>query len=296
MPSGNRQCEKDRRFSARPRLIRWTTTVVQNASLPQNFIMADTDDILKPINVVYCGKCSMPLEYCEYGPDFETHCVPWMKKEHPEVLKQILKNIKGVEDKAEKEGEGEGPSKPAEPWTTEERLTAFYKMYQSDKLADIPNLLTKYAGKEDKLFLALTKKYGPEPEDPYYAESDEEDDLDEDLENLNISGKNKRGAKAKEAKKVETRVVIQKTVRSKKKVTTIIVGMDTVPGIKLKDASKAFSKRFAGSSSVKDGLNGKQIIIQGDHIEDVAEMIVSQFKVDGSNVYLDMNGDFVAYS
>ncbi|CAJ1940034.1 unnamed protein product [Cylindrotheca closterium] len=258
--------------------------------------MAEFDDILKPVNVVYCGKCSMPLEFCEYGPDFETHCVPWMKKNHPDVLKQILKDIKGVDDSVEKEGEAEGPSKPAEPWTAEERLTAFYEMYQPDKLADIPNLLTKYAGKEDKLFIALTKKYGPEPEDPYYAESDEEGDLDEDMENLNISGKNKRGAKAKVAKQVETRVVIQKTVRNKKKATTIIVGMDTVPGIKLKDVSKTFSKRFAGSSSVKDGPKGKEIIIQGDHMEDVAEMIVSKFKVAGSSVFLDMNGDFLPYS
>mmetsp|Transcript_771 Transcript_771/g.1417 ORF Transcript_771/g.1417 Transcript_771/m.1417 type:complete len:259 (+) Transcript_771:36-812(+) len=258
--------------------------------------MADTDDILKPVNVAYCGKCSMPLEYCEYGPDFETHCVPWMKKNHPDVLKQILKEIKGGGANADEDGEAEGPAKPTEPWTVEERLTAFYEMYQPDKVSDIPNLLSKYAGKEDKLFMALTKKYGPEPEDPYYAESDDEGDLEDDMENLNISGKNKRGAKAKTTKQVETRVVIQKTVRNKKKATTIIVGMDTVPGVKLKDASKAFSKRFAGSSSVKDGPKGKEIIIQGDHMEDVAEMIVSKFKVDGSSVFLDFNGEFVPFS
>eukprot|EP00980_Cylindrotheca_fusiformis_P028654 scaffold22634_cov123-Cylindrotheca_fusiformis.AAC.1 len=71
--------------------------------------------------------------------------------------------------------------------------------------------------------------------------------------------------------------------------------MDTVPGIKLKDVSKAFSKKFAGSSSVKDGLKGKEIIIQGDHMEDVAEMIVSKFNVAGSNVFLDFDGQFVAF-
>ena len=37
---------------------------------------------------------------------------------------------------------------------------------------------------------------------------------------------------------------------------TIIVGMDTIPDLKLKDVSKAFSKRFAGSSSVKDTAGG----------------------------------------
>ena len=74
-----------------------------------------------------------------------------------------------------------------------------------------------------------------------------------------------------------------------------MVGMDTVEGVKLKDVSKAFSKRFAGSSSVKDGPKGKEIIIQGDHMEDVAEMIASKFKVDGACIFLDFDGDFVPY-
>ena len=36
-----------------------------------------------------------------------------------------------------------------------------------EKLDGIDAILEKYAGKEDKLFVALVKKYGPEPEDPY---------------------------------------------------------------------------------------------------------------------------------
>lgn len=259
--------------------------------------MADDFIPLYPVNVTYCGSCAMPLEYCEYSPDFESHCAPWLKKNHPDELKQILKDLKGGDDNAGEGGdEAEASNKPTDPWTTEERLTAFYEKYQPDKVSEVPNLLSKYAGKEDKLFLALTKKYGPEPEDPYYAESDDEDDLEEDMESLKISDKKRRGAKAKKTKEVETRVIIQKTLRNKRKATTIIVGMDTVPGIKLKDVSKAFSKRFAGSSSVKDGPKGKEIIIQGDHMEDVAGMIVSKFKVDGTCIFLDFNGEFVPYS
>ena len=72
--------------------------------------------------------------------------------------------------------------------------------------------------------------------------------------------------------------------------------METVEGLKLKDVSKAFSKKFAGSSSVKDtAQGGKEIIIQGDHMEDVAEMIVKTFKVPGTAVFLDFDGDVVAY-
>jgi density-regulated protein len=268
---------------------------------------------IEPVSVIYCAKCGMPPEYCEYGPDFERACDPWLKKAHPE-LHSKLKALRAAEDgretakgEAEKEGaEKSGkPERPEAPWTTEERLTKFYELYVPEKVSDVPSLLEKYAGKEDKLFIALTKKYGPEPEDPYYMDSDEEDsdeeeddeeeELAEGMDNLEV-GKKRRGVKAKKAIKFETKVIIQTQKVKKKKAMTIISGMETVEGVKLKDVSKAFSKRFAGSSSVKDGPKGKEIIIQGDHKEDVAAMIVHEFKVPGSAVFLDFDGDIIAYS
>ena len=259
----------------------------------------------------------MPPEYCEYGPDFESHCDPWLRKKHPELYAKLAalrsddkttKKDTG-DDKAD-EGEAEDkPERPSAPWTTEQRLTAFYEKYQPDKVSDVPSLLEKYAGKEDKLFTALVKKYGDEPEDPYFAgdsdsddsdDDDDEEDLAEGVGNMAVSGggkgKKRRGAKAKKAEKVDTHVIIQKMTRNRKKATTVVVGMDSVPGVNLKDVSKAFSKRFAGSSSVKDGPKGKEIIIQGDHMEAVAEMVVQKFKVPGSSVFLDFDGDFVSYS
>eukprot|EP00428_Durinskia_dybowskii_P050394 CAMPEP_0170321588 /NCGR_PEP_ID=MMETSP0116_2-20130129/61558_1 /TAXON_ID=400756 /ORGANISM="Durinskia baltica, Strain CSIRO CS-38" /LENGTH=56 /DNA_ID=CAMNT_0010574419 /DNA_START=1 /DNA_END=168 /DNA_ORIENTATION=- len=53
------------------------------------------DAVLQPVEVIYCGKCGIPPEYCEYGPDFETHCNPWLKKNHPE-LHAKLKELRGV--------------------------------------------------------------------------------------------------------------------------------------------------------------------------------------------------------
>jgi density-regulated protein DRP1 len=262
-------------------------------------------DVLQPVQVIYCGKCGMPPEYCEYGPDFESHCNPWLKKHNPE-LHTKLKVLRGTTVAVPENEEGaEGASeaaRPSAPWTTEERLTAFYEEYQPDKVSDVPSLLEKYAGKEDSLFKALTKKYGSEPEDPYFAgddsdeEESDEEELEEGMENLNVDGKKRRGVKAKKTEKVKTRVLIVKEKRQRKKATTIVHGMDTVPGLKLKDVAKDFSKRFAGSSSVKDGPKGdKQIWIQGDHLEDVAEMIVKKFKVPGTCVYMDLDGDIVAY-
>ena len=274
-----------------------------------------TTVLLESRDVLYCAKCGMPPEYCEYGPDFETHCAPWLKKHHPELfehLKELRGNATVTTHTPAADLNTEKPAKPDRPWTTQERLTAFYEKYQPDKVNDVPSLLDKYAGKEDKLFLALTKKYGPEPDDPYYVDSDDDDsddddDDDDDDENnvgqeemadLAISDKKKRrgaGAKKKKSDESACRVVVQKRAQNKRRILTVVLGMETVHGIKLKDVSKAFSKKFAGSSSVKDGANGKdkEIIIQGDHMYDVAEMIVDEFKVPDSAVFLDIDGDVV---
>jgi len=251
--------------------------------------------------IIYCGECGMPPEYCEYGPDFETHCNSWLLKNYPSLYKKICIKADGDTKMAATIASSTSAAvRPSEPWTIQERLVNFYEKYQPDKVDSVPNILEKYAGKEDKLFVALVKKYGPEPDDPYYADSDEEDvegHLDKmslDDENNSSSKKKRRGAAAKKLDKIETRIVIQKVSRNKRKAVTIIMGMDTIPDLKLKEASKAFSKKFAGSSSVKDTPQGKkEIIIQGDHMEEVAAMIVKKFKVAADSVFLDINGEFV---
>ena len=253
----------------------------------------EANAILPRRQVTYCGPCGMPLEYCEYGPDYETHCVPWWKKNHPEMFAAYIeKSGKSVES-----GQGVAaatttskPPKPDRPWTTEERLTAFYEKYVPEKVETVPSLLEKYAGKEENLFNALVKKYGPEPNDPYYSESEDENEDDEEEESgdeedagddiAGASKKHRRGVSAKKSKTVVTKVVIKKVAQKKKRNLTVVSGMDTIPNIKLKDAAKAFSKKFAGSSSVKKNAMGQEeIIIQGDHVYDVAEMIVEKFGV-----------------
>eukprot|EP00578_Thalassiosira_sp_NH16_P008066 CAMPEP_0181105706 /NCGR_PEP_ID=MMETSP1071-20121207/16134_1 /TAXON_ID=35127 /ORGANISM="Thalassiosira sp., Strain NH16" /LENGTH=268 /DNA_ID=CAMNT_0023189049 /DNA_START=41 /DNA_END=847 /DNA_ORIENTATION=+ len=267
--------------------------------------MAAVSSPITPRYVLYCDACGMPPEYCAYSPDFETHCVPWLKTNHPRTFTKLFgnKSVTATADDADNaEGGGEStPPEPTEPWTTRERLVAFYTEYMPEKLDGIDAILEKYEGKEDKLFVALVKKYGPEPEDPYYAatsdndnDDNDEEDIAKKLRGIDVAGskKNKRrGAAAKMEKKVDTRVIVQKISRNRKKAVTHVVGMDTVPGIKLKDVSKALSKRFAGSSSVKD----KEIIVQGDHLEDVAEMIVNKFGVSADMVFLDLDGEFVSF-
>mmetsp|Transcript_69 Transcript_69/g.135 ORF Transcript_69/g.135 Transcript_69/m.135 type:complete len:281 (+) Transcript_69:146-988(+) len=260
--------------------------------------------ILPRRTVTYCGACGMPLEYCEYGPDFESHCVPWWKKNHTEMFQEYVERTGKVTG-----GGGGGVAastaaaankkpKPDKPWTTEQRLMAFYEKYVPEKVESVPALLEKYAGKEDNLFNALVKKYGPEPNDPYFTDSEDEEEEEDEEEGedaaddiAGASKKNRRGAHAKKTNKVATRVVVQKVAQKKKRNLTIISGMETIPGIKLKDVSKAFSKKFAGSSSVKKNAKGEEeIIIQGDHVYDVAEMIVDKFGAPESAVFLDIDG------
>jgi density-regulated protein DRP1 len=316
-------------------------------------------ELAAPLKVLYCAKCGNPPEYCSFGPDFKTHCKPWLVKSHPDVAAKLGYIAAAAPSAASTAGaadEGDdskpaasaaaGGPPPTAPWSTSERLTKFYEKYVPSKLADVPSLLAKYSGKEEKLFIALTTKYGPEPLDPYLAakwgltednDSGDESGSDEDAvdnhteadeatrqlsgmrlaqqaaakkvgaieegeegqgegeegEEEESTGK-ARGVAVKSVKKVATRVIIQKLSRQKKKAVTVVIGMETVPDMKMKEAAKAFAKRFAGSSSVKKDASGREeIIIQGDHQEECARMIVEKFKVSKKDVFLDIDGEFV---
>ncbi len=45
------------------------------------------------------------------------------------------------------------------------RLVRFYQHYSPDKVSNVDKKLAKYAGKEEAMFAALQKKYGPERPD-----------------------------------------------------------------------------------------------------------------------------------
>jgi density-regulated protein len=272
--------------------------------------------------VLYCGACGMPPEYCEYGPDFETHCDPWLQKHHPTVRAKLAA-LRGDVNKTAKKKSGTGESadggnkptkiKPAHPWTTAERLTAFYQKYVPEKMDGVPGLLEKYAGKEENLFSALVKKYGPEPLDPYFSDSDDDDgsddddddsgdekdvdgdDEDEEEATAGVDNKTKRSKRrGVGASKLNSeagftgRVLVQKEAKKKKRILTVVSGLEPALAVhqhKLKDATKAFAKAFAGSSSVKDN---DTIIVQGDHVLELAELLVDKFQVPEECIYIDM--------
>lgn len=46
----------------------------------------------QPIRVLYCSVCSLPAEYCEFGPDFEK-CKPWLIRNAPNLYPDLIKGL-----------------------------------------------------------------------------------------------------------------------------------------------------------------------------------------------------------
>ncbi|TFY76034.1 hypothetical protein EWM64_g7978 [Hericium alpestre] len=45
---------------------------------------AEEKKAVPPVEVLYCGVCSFPPEYCEFGSSF-TRCKEWLHEEHPDL-------------------------------------------------------------------------------------------------------------------------------------------------------------------------------------------------------------------
>ncbi|CAF1786688.1 unnamed protein product [Brassica oleracea] len=58
---------------------------------------------LEPAKVLYCGVCSLPAEYCEFGPDFG-RCKPWLVENAPDLYPDLLKeaNEKAADNVSDK--------------------------------------------------------------------------------------------------------------------------------------------------------------------------------------------------
>jgi len=58
----------------------------------------------KPVVPSYCGVCSLPTEYCEFGPSF-SKCKSWLEEKRPEEYSRLWgegtvrdKNLKWMSD------------------------------------------------------------------------------------------------------------------------------------------------------------------------------------------------------
>ncbi|KAK4391800.1 Translation machinery-associated protein 22 [Sesamum angolense] len=73
----------------------------------------------QPVQVLYCGVCGLPAEYCEFGPDFEK-CKPWLIQNAPDLYPDLIKEAgAGDADKVSDQLQStsissDGSSKPKE--------------------------------------------------------------------------------------------------------------------------------------------------------------------------------------
>ena len=162
-------------------------------------------DASSPLSVAYCPHCSMPPEYCQYGPHFKDKCLPHMQNT-----------------------------------MTEEALARA---------------------------LGQVSLAGGIPE---------------------VGGGKKSRIVSKEAAVMETKVVIARVQRQKKKFVTSVLGLDTVPVLKgkLEDAAKFFKKKFSCGASVGETPSGAlEVIIQGDVSLELPERIIAEYKIAPKTIF-----------
>ncbi|KAG0306927.1 Translation machinery-associated protein 22 [Dissophora globulifera] len=172
--------------------------------------MADSPDApssehVKPREVPYCGFCSLPPEYCEFGPTLDK-CKEWLSK-NDKVLYAILYNT--LEDQLYATSLG-GDSKP-----------------EDDKKK------AKEAAKIEKQM----------------------------------------------QKKMQSRVIIKRIERTKRKCVTSVFGLENFD-VDLKKAAKLFANKFAcGSSVTKNNQGNDEIVVQGDVSDEIFDLILEHWPI-----------------
>lgn len=58
------------------------------SEIPERLQVGPKNGIHYPLSLQYCGNCSMPLEYCEFYPEYEK-CKQWLEKNLPDEFQRI---------------------------------------------------------------------------------------------------------------------------------------------------------------------------------------------------------------
>ena len=230
-----------------------------------------------PLRIKYCAACSMPPEYCEFGPCWDK-CKVLLEKSHPELLAQALAKMSVSAPAAAPAAAPEGAAAPAAAAPAADSSAA-------SSAAPAPAA----AGGKKKLTF---KKSDSESDDDEDDDEDDEEDGDEDAPGskpaaaaaasadddfLSAAAPIKPPKKA--AAPAAPGIYMSLTSRSRKKFVTAVRGWESF-GLVLKDVSKLLAKKFACAASVvktSDG-SGSEIAIQGDLLQDLPPWIAEEFK------------------
>ncbi|KAG5186856.1 putative RNA binding protein Tma22, partial [Tribonema minus] len=201
-----------------------------------------------PQTVLYCGVCTLPLEYCSYGPPAQQPlCKAWAEENCPDQTEGAAQKLEGLKVSANAEGAAEG----AEP----EAAATSGGRGDDGGGGDQTSAAGEAAGDATAA--------GAEGDEP------------------------KRAARKAPKKKAapEPMVKIGRVSRNKRKFITIVGGLGAFPHVKLKDAAKQMGRQFACGCSVNKTASGaEEITIQGDVLYDLPGFLESAFGIPAERI------------
>ena len=205
--------------------------------------MEDLDKSDWPVDVPFCPNCGLPFEYCEYSMTARfSECIPHLVEARPNMMLQ--KKEMTVKAFCEDSGYFSGASGAKKGGSSVEGTN-------------------KSEGE--------TKEAPIDPNDPRAKKKAEK------RERKRLANERKAANKQKLGNNGGPTVLVTIKNRTKKKFIVNINGMEKF-GVKLKDAGKKLSKRYACSATVsKNAMDQKEIVMSGNIGYDIADVIHSLY-------------------
>ncbi|XP_065055195.1 density-regulated protein-like [Rhopilema esculentum] len=118
-----------------------------------------SENVSYPLNVLYCGVCGLPPEFCEYGPDFDK-CKAWLEQHDPSLLTSIANmNLDSAEgddkDNKKRQTRGGKANRQAKKKTAVQKITITKEQRSKKKTVTVVNGLSTFEidlKKASKLF------------------------------------------------------------------------------------------------------------------------------------------------
>ena len=192
-----------------------------------------------PYPLTLCNSCGLPYEFCEYSQNARfAPCVQELLKNRPHLMLQ-------KKGKTVLEAFGGSAVPEGDPSVGESKQADATAKNEPERKVEIdPNdpRAAKKALKRERKRLAQEKK-----------------------------------AKAKAKSRSGPTVLVSMKKRTKRKYIVTITGLEKF-GVKLKDAAKSLSKKFACSASVsKNAMGGKEVVMQGNVSYDITDVLCDKY-------------------
>ncbi|KAJ5429083.1 Density-regulated protein DRP1 [Penicillium cf. griseofulvum] len=216
--------------------------------------MAEVETPAQARQVVYCGVCTLPPEYCEFGGTAKK-CEEWLKENESDLWDTLY---------------SEGTKLPC--------YLAIIYIWQSHKpgnRTDILTVLFFFFSLSDALSANLST---------LSVSAQERAAKDAAKKEAKAAANEARDSERKAASKVQ----IKRVERNKRKYVTVVIGLE-VFGLENKKIAKDLGKKFATGSSVTRSPAGiEEITVQGDVSDDLREWLLEIHgkKIPASNIEL----------